>query len=313
MMAAPISPDYFLEHYKELLPRYVAKGHPSKDTLRMYECQIDIFIRWCGDHGRHPLAMTDYQLRIYREYLNQKEYRDDTIALKIISLRVFYAMAHKLKLISTNPCIDIDAPTAFTQDEMFNYYDMDQLAELCKAFEEEPNDFIRCRNTLILHLMAIEGLRNVEVHRANYEDINWDVKAIMIHGKGHDNPIYPCRETFDVLNKYLDTFTLPEVKHGPTPLILSHSNNNRQGRISRNGLRYIMNVALEYTGMKKSGSSCHVMRHSCGTNLYAATKDLRVVQETLRQRDPRMAARYAHVNDRIANRITSKLALKFHE
>ena len=55
---------------------------------------------------------------------------------------------------------------------------------------------------------------------------------------------------------------------------------------------------------------CHVFRHSCGTNLYAATKDLRVVQETLRQRDPKVTARYAHVQQRMDKRYTSSIVPK---
>lgn len=31
--------------------------------------------------------------------------------------------------------------------------------------------------------MGVEGLRKIEVHRACVEDINWDARAIMIHGQ----------------------------------------------------------------------------------------------------------------------------------
>ena len=33
-------------------------------------------------------------------------------------------------------------------------------------------------------LMALEGLRTVEVHRMSVNDINWEMKTIYIHGKG---------------------------------------------------------------------------------------------------------------------------------
>ena len=59
-----------------------------------------------------------------------------------------------------------------------------------------------------------------------------------------------------------------------TPLILSSSNRNLMGRISRNGIRSIMNKALTACDLKHPGYSCHVFRHSCGTNLYKETKDL---------------------------------------
>jgi site-specific recombinase XerD len=70
-----------------------------------------------------------------------------------------------------------------------------------------------------------------------------------------------------------------------------------------------MNQALRAADLKRPGFSCHILRHSCGTNLYQNTKDLRIVQETLRQKDPKVTARYAHVNQRIENRVTASLAI----
>ena len=92
--------------------------------------------------------------------------------------------------------------------------------------------------------------------------------------------------------------------------LLSSSNKNYLGRVSRNGVRFVMNQALTACNLKHPGYSCHILRHSCGTNLYAQTKDLRMVQETLRQRDPKVTARYAHLNQRMSNRITSALVPK---
>ena len=135
----------------------------------------------------------------------------------------------------------------------------------------------------------------------------------MIRGKGHKGrlePIYPCDETFAVLEEYLKAIPMDrEIKKDGvlTPLILSSSNRNLLGRISRNGLRSIMNKALDACDLKHPGYSCHVFRHSCGTNLYHETKDLRLVQDVLRHRDPKITARYAHVADRLNKRYTSKL------
>ena len=99
-------------------------------------------------------------------------------------------------------------------------------------------------------------------------------------------------------------------KEGPlTPTIVSDYRHHYR-RISRDGLVRIMNWALEKCNLKHKGYSCHVMRHSCGSNLYAETKDLRVVQEQLRHRDPKMTAKYAHVQERMTHRHTQKLAPK---
>ncbi len=309
-----ITPEYFLQHYEDFLVRYIAKGNPTSDTMRSYCSRINFFLRWCLDNQCSPLELTDYQMRLYREYLTSNNYQNDSIHIMIIAVRSFYHTAMRLGLISMNPCDDIETPTVYLQDHTLSFYSMEQMSIICSIFEAEEDPFVRLRNTLILYLMGVEGLRNVEVHRACKEDINWEVKAIMIRGKGGKGrmePIYPCAETFELLEQYLSSIP-PDKKIQKdgmlTPLILSNSHNNVLGRISRNGLRFIMNKALQMADLKHKGLSCHVFRHSCGTNLYQNTKDLRIVQETLRQKDPKVTARYAHVSRRISNRVTASIA-----
>ena len=307
-------PDYFVQHYAEYLPRYISKGSPSADTMRNYCNKIDSFIRWCLERKCHPLKMNDNRMRIYRDYLINKGYQNDSIQLMLAATRAFFITAKKLGVIKENPMQDISAPTVRTP-ELINFYSLEQISEIIHVFDNEPDPFIRCRNRLIVLLMAVEGLRNVEVHRACVEDINWDASAIMIRGKGSRgrlDPIYPSEKTFEVLKEYMQLIPADEEhpikKDGLlTPLILSTSNFNYLGRVSRNGIRYVMNEALKACNLKHTGHSCHVLRHSCGTNLYQKTKDLRVVQETLRQHDPKVTARYAHVNERLSHRVTNAI------
>ena len=309
-----ITPEYFIAHYPEFIQRVIAKGNPSSDTMRHYCNQIDFFIRWCLANQRNPLDMNEYQLLMYREFLLNRQYKADSIQVMLVAVRAFYAAARKLELIRVNPAAEVEAPTASSSnDTLLHFYTPQQMNEIVHVFDEDKVLFTRYRNKLILYLMGVEGLRNIEVHRACVEDINWEARAIMIRGKGHKGrlePIYPCDDTFTVLEEYLKSIpTDREIKKDGvlTPLILSSSNRNLLGRISRNGLRSIMNKALAACDLKHPGYSCHVFRHSCGTNLYHETKDLRLVQDVLRHRDPKITARYAHVADRLNKRYTSKL------
>ncbi|BAL85000.1 putative recombinase (plasmid) [Selenomonas ruminantium subsp. lactilytica TAM6421] len=309
-----ITPDYFLTHYAEFIPRVIAKGNPSSDTMRHYCNQIDFFIRWCIAHERHPLAMNEYQIMMYREFLLNRQYKPDSIQVMLAAVRAFYTAAKKIDLIKVNPAADVEAPSVGNStNALLHFYTPQQMNEIIYIFDEDTDDFTRTRNKLILYLMGVEGLRNIEVHRACVEDINWEANAIMVRGKGTKGrmePIYPCEETFELIKEYLKAIPTDHAikKDGVlTPLILSSSNRNFMGRISRNGIRSIMNKALEACDLKHPGYSCHVFRHSCGTNLYQETKDLRLVQDILRHRDPKVTARYAHVADRLSKRYTSKL------
>ncbi len=304
---AEITPDYFAAHYAEFLPRYISHGRPTADTLRAYRSSIDIFLAWCRENQRHPLAIHDYQMRIYVESLYNKGYKNTYMARQVVAIRTFFTIAKRLGLIKENPCEYIHTGYTYVEDEQFHYYTLDQIKEMLRVYDAEPDPFLCCRNKLILYLMAVEGLRNIEVHRLNDEDINWELQTIFIRGKGHGGIIYPSATTFALLEEYLRCRP-PVKKEGTfTPTILSNSHKNQWGRISRNGLRFVMNDLLRAANFKHEGLSCHIFRHSCGTNLYQKTKDLRVVQETLRQRDPKTTARYAHVHERLSHRYTQLL------
>lgn len=303
-----VNGDYYIRHYADYLPMYIGRGNPSADTVATYCQSIDLFLRWCRENKLPPLSARDRHMRVYFEVLRRRGVHKNTLATRLTGVRAFFMIAKKLHLIETNPCADLHFGAQNTNDALFRYYEPEKIQVLVNAFSEEPDEFIRLRNTLILLLMAVEGLRNVEVVRMNDQDIQWDTpRSILIHGKGHDAPIFPSDVTFNVLEKYLKVRPPALMEYGFTPTIIN-DNNHGHSRISRNGVRYVMNKALESCNLKVKGFSCHVFRHSCGTNLYESTKDIRLVQEQLRHSDPKITARYAHVHNRISQRYTNQIA-----
>lgn len=302
-----MTPDYFVEHYMDFLPLYISNGRPREDTLRTYKQHIDAFIDVCRKSNVHPLAMHDFQLRLYVRKLVDTNHSARGVAIRMAAIRAFFGTAHKLKLIRENPCNDIHVSAPFSPDEQFSYFDVKQVQEIFNKIHQDSRDAFRLRDEAMFLLMACEGLRVVEIHRMNDEDIDWDRATILIHGKGHDGVIYPSEGTMKILDSYLNVRPAPKEENGRTPTFVSFSDRNSCKRLGRNGIRTVMNSILDELGYKKLGVSCHAFRHSCGTNLYAETKDLRVVQETLRQRDPKVTARYAHVQRRMTKRVTNAI------
>ena len=50
-----ITPEYFIAHFYEYLPRYIAGGAPTADTRDTYELAIRLFLHWCMEQNLHPL------------------------------------------------------------------------------------------------------------------------------------------------------------------------------------------------------------------------------------------------------------------
>ena len=300
-----ITPEYFIAHFYEYLPRYIAGGAPTADTRDTYELAIRLFLHWCMEQNLHPLSdVHDYQIRIYMEEMRAHGYSAATLMIKGAAIRAFYKVAQRLSFIAENPCADLQLRNPQHLDEDYKYLTVDQIKEICEGLAADQNALRRLRNLLIVYLMGVEGLRVVEVMRLSDEDIDWQRGRIEIRGKGHAGIIYPCEETFQLLKAYIEERGPVPPENRLTPTVISCAHNNAQGRITRVGIRYVINKALTDAGLKQPGYACHLFRHSCGTNLYQETKDLRVVQETLRQRSPKVTAKYAHVHDRMERRYT---------
>lgn len=307
-----MTPDYFVDHYKELIVPYIGKGRPSQDTLDTYFTSIDQFIHWCKAQNIHPLKVKEFHLLRLREIMYQREYRQASVNVKIVAISQFFRAAVKLEMIKMNPAADIQSDDPERDKQVLTKYLTEgQLQQLIDTVEKDQLPLTYARNVLLLLVMGVEGLRTVEAHRLSIEDINWDSKVILIKGKGHDDFIYPNDFTFQWARTYLDLCTMPikKDKFG-TPLFVSDSNNNYGGRISRKGIRYIINILLTRAGLKQNGLSCHLLRHTCGTLLFAKTNNLQVVKETLRHRDVKQTSKYAHLQERLLNRYTSAIAVQ---
>lgn len=308
-------PDTFLANFAKFLPMYIGGGRPTEDTMAAYETSINLYLKWCRNEAKaHPFAIQDFQFRLYVKYLNEKQHlAPATVRLKIAAIRAFYDMSVKIGFIKSSPCELVPLPPLNdASDEDFVYYTIEQLGEICKTFKKlEPT--MRARNTLMVYLMGVEGLRRVEVVRLNDEDINYEKKTILIRGKGRNALIYPCDATMDALVDYVKKRGPVEKEGEVTPTIISFAHNNWGKRITRDGVRKVVNRALTIAGLKYYGHACHTLRHSCGTNLYRETKDIRVVQETLRHKSPVMTARYSHVDERSAARPTRNIAPKLND
>lgn len=292
---------------QKFLPLFIAGGSPSSDTLRHYQTEIHNFNLWCEQQNLQPADVTELDARQYIHFLTSKNYSPASIKIKSAAIKNYYKIAVQLQIVNHNPFDNLKTKTPTYDDTDFDFLSLDELKTLCQTAQNQPEPY-QSRNLAIIMLMATEGLRTVEIHRLSDEDINFKRSTIFVHGKGHNDFIYPCQDTMSVLDKYISQRTAPTKDSNGTPTFISFTQKFYGQRISRNGIRSIVNQLLINAELKTSGNSCHMLRHSCGTNLYAETKDLRLVQETLRQRTPEMAARYAHVNTRLNDRTTSRIS-----
>lgn len=313
----------FLENLPGMLNITSPKGSYSQDTLRYYMAQIREFYQYCTKLHLDPLTdVTANEITIYRGYLQEvartdsnKKLSTRSIAIKLAAIRRFYFAAAMCNLIHDNPAKGISIKNQSEDEFGTSFLTVDTISRLFSMIDtsnpDGPKFEENLRAKVIIALMSIEGLRRVEVQRMSIQDIDWDKGIIHIHGKGKRALIYPRRDTLELLAEYIYRRTL---KPGffPTPVFTSVSNQNAGCRLSRTSLNNIVDYWFRKANIKESKKSCHILRHTAGTLLYHATKDLRLVQETLRHTDPKTTAKYAHVHDKLANRPTNQIPISIN-
>lgn len=144
----------------------------------------------------------------------------------------------------------------------------------------------------ILALLILQGLRQIEIVRLNVNDIDFESKTMMIHGKGRDDyeliDLHPHPHTIEVLNKYLQA-----TKKKSGALFTSDSNNSKNQRLTTRSLKQIVKNFLKVNNINKV---VHGFRHFFTTKLIEELDDLLIVQEFTRHKSLEMLQIY---NDRI--------------
>ena len=311
--------EIFLDNYEDVLKKYIAGGNPSEDTLKNYFGQIRKFLSWCKDNDFKPLRLQEPHIILYRDFLLEKKQKVNTVAAKLNAIRKFYHIAQKFHIIQDNPAEDVKAPRD-PDAVLINipYLSAGKLEYLFRSIPKETEKELR--DKVIIAFMAIEGLRTVEIHRMNEEDINVEQQTILIHGKGKNAMIYPRPDTFALLMRYLeskDRFRINRngsyINEEMTPVFTSTSNNMYGHRLIRQAVRDAVNKWLVAADLKEKGKAGHMLRHTCATLLYQETKDLKQVQETLRHSSTNMSSKYAHLTDRQENQYTNSIPVDLND
>lgn len=288
--------------WAEFLGLNVAEGHASADTLANYKSQVRLYWQWCLDTNKNPLLATKKELQQYRSYLVKQKYKPATIALKLNVVRRFYQGALEQGLVKTNPAQDVKPPVhRSAPTSSIKYLELEQLRAMLALTEGDSLKLRRER--VIIGLMALHGLRTIEVIKLNYGDISQqgERKSLLVASKRSQRLVQLRADFCSWLFDYLATRKCLTAK---TPIMVSLSANSRGQRLSRDGLRRIVNGYLEQIGLRchqdEIKLSNHALRHTFATQVYASTRDLRLVQQALGHQNPQTTARSAHLVEGIS-------------
>jgi site-specific recombinase XerD len=295
----PISLD---EAFENLLRLRVARGDPSPDTLNTYRREAQRFLAWVQARGVPVWELTEEDVLRYRAELIASGYRPSTIALRLsVVRRVLQAVVYN-GLAARNAAEHVKSPKdPASAEERANWLSEAELAVLFSRVD--PTTAGGRRDRAMLGLMALHGLRTVEVQRLNVGDHREQggVPALYVRGKSRKDRWVYLRDDVDAALQEWRA-ELRDVDSA-APLFVVLSNRARGARLTRRGIRKIVDRHLAAARLKRAGgrtATAHGLRASYATAALRAGATLeQIAAEGGWRVGSASIALYAHITDRV--------------
>lgn len=264
----------------------------SNNTIIGYQNHLELFISFLMNKNITRFDEVDYSIvRSYINFLYEKKYNSKSICNHISSLRSFFKYLKNEDLIKNNPMILIENPKLEKKLPKFLYYeDIEKILNI-----SDLNTDIGIRNSLILEMLYVTGIRVSELVNIKLSNIDFSSHKIKILGKGNKERIVMYgNKCSNLLNRYLKIRT-KYLKNNIDYLFLGVKGNKINDRV----IRGIINELALKAGIKLKISP-HTFRHTFATHMLNEGADLRSVQELLGHENLSTTTIYTHVtNERL--------------
>ena len=296
--------DEILAAFRSWMRLDVAQGAASEQTLRAYFADVRQHLVWLAGLGLRPAQAGEEELKEFRAYLVE-QYQVSTVGRKLASVRRFYEMAQARGVIGQNPAAGLKTPADRTaREEKVKFLTVEAVRRVLAApNRNEPKGI---RDKAVLVLMALHGLRVIEVSRADLADLDLEAGeagTLKVLGKGNkERGILLTEETREIVKMWL---AVRGLMHSGSPalfLTMHWTDAQREPgqRISTRGLRQMVDGYLLAAGVKREGVSCHALRHSFATLSLAAGANLLAISGALGHSSITTTQVYAKIVDKAA-------------
>lgn len=265
-------------------------GELSPLSKKTYRFHLENFARYAQSHGVVDLA--DYRDGIAEKWIaslveRSGKYREQAFR----TVRRFLEHNEIEITMGKIRSIPQDIPHPLTVKE---------LKAILKRTQGETK--LDRRDTLILEIMGISGLRASEVCDLNLDSLQSGSNFIRVRGKGGKERVVPMlpRMTTDLI-----AYTV-----GVRPAFLPHDDRalflgNTGRRLTRSGIYHMVEVRCFEAGIKRHIHP-HIFRHTAATILLESGAGIRQVQEILGHSSVQTTTIYTHLDKRLLRKRIQK-------
>ena len=287
----------------DLYTRYINYLDASPKTVQTYNRAIRQFLKYLAERGISQPTRED--VIAFREYLKE-DHKASTVQNYITALRLFFQWTEQEKLY---PNIAQHIKGAkLSKEHKKDYLTSSQIKNVLGEMERDTPQ--GRRDFAIFTLMVTGGLRDIEIHRANVEDLRTlgDSTILYLQGKGKEERAEYVKVPAEVESAIRSSLADRKDLDGSQPLFTSLSNNSKGGRISTRSISGIVKASLIKAGYESDRLTAHSLRHTAVTLSLLGGNSLQEVQQFARHSNIATTQIYAHNLDRAKNRCESTIA-----
>lgn len=294
------------QNLSELIESFINSLDVNPASTRTYREGLKNFLNW--RNGKPPEALvTQSEIKLYKEWLRQNR-AANTVATYLVALRRFFQYCVAEGFYPENPVENVKGirrPRGHLRQDISR----EGLRALFNAVDRAT--LMGKRDFAIMNLMARNGLRVIEIVRANVGDIeNRRGRQILrIWGKGRDE-----RDEFVVLAEptvqALEEWLAARGGAKPSdPLFIGVRARNKGGRLTTRQVNRIINRYLIKTGLKTEKISPHSLRHSFVTLAIQSGASIIEAQIAARHKSIETTRVYFHEHDRLESPTEDKILI----
>jgi len=292
---AHITPDLYI--------RFIGYLDASPKTIQTYTRALKQFFVYLNEHCIDEPTRED--ILAYRDYLKESK-KPNTVQGYIVAVRLFFQWTAQEGMYPN--VADKVKGAKISKEHKKDYLTGAQMKRVLKNIDRST--LTGKRDYAILSLMVTGSLRDIEVNRANMEDIGTigENTVLYIQGKGREEKTDYVKLSAAVENAVRDYLQACPDRETKGPLFTSTSNNSKGQRMTTRSISGIVKARLKAAGFNSDRLTAHSLRHTGATLNLLNGGSLEDTQQLLRHSNINTTMIYAHHIDRAKNQSEERIS-----
>jgi site-specific recombinase XerD len=252
----------------------------SDETVGTYRRSLNSFEKWFVQQNN--FRFTEDDVREYKHYLmEERDLSQVSVSTYLTALRRLCQYLTDVGKLTENPAKAVKGnrrPETHSRS-VLTESDIEQLEDVLGDTTQ-----IDKRDRAIVALMLYAGLSEIEIVRANVEDLEHTLMGpvLRVQGKGREvkdqeAPLDP--PVLEAVEDYLDT---RNDVHPEDPMFVSHGHRSDGERLKTRSVRSRINGYLKEAGIKRKGVTPHSLTHTAALLWLNDGMPLEEVKERMR-------------------------------